>query len=284
MADLGALALIATGLGLGLRHGIDWDHIAAITDITGTMDDEELVKPVQGGADGVGAATLAPSRRYLTAESRHRFFLATLYAVGHALVVVVLGLIALWTSTILPDWIDPIMERVVGVTLLVLGGWILYSLWRHGRDFQLRSRWMLVFAAVGNAWAWLRSRLRGERYVRHDHWVSSYGWKTALGIGMIHGIGAETGSQALLLAATAGATTKVAGSVLLVAFVVGLVISNSIIAALTTFGFVSSSTRRTVFVVIGLIAGVFSLFLGFLFTTGIGVELPDLQELIDRVI
>jgi len=59
MADLGALALIATGLGLGLRHGIDWDHIAAITDITGTMDDDEPIKPVQGGADGVGAATLA---------------------------------------------------------------------------------------------------------------------------------------------------------------------------------------------------------------------------------
>lgn len=284
MADLGELALLATGLGLGLRHGIDWDHIAAITDITGTMGDEEKVKPVRGGADRAGAATLAPSGRFVTAESRHRFFLATLYAVGHAIVVVILGLLALWTSTILPAWVDPIMERVVGVTLLVLGAWIFYSLWRYGRDFQLRSRWMLVFAAVGNAWAWLRSRLSGERFVRHDHRVTNYGWKTALGIGMIHGVGAETGSQALLLAAAAGATTKVAGSLLLAAFVVGLVISNSIIAAFTTFGFVSSRTRRTVFVIIGVIAGAFSLFLGFLFTTGVGLELPDLQELIDQVI
>lgn len=30
----GGLALIVLGFVLGLRHGIDWDHIAAITDIT----------------------------------------------------------------------------------------------------------------------------------------------------------------------------------------------------------------------------------------------------------
>jgi high-affinity nickel permease len=29
-------ALLTTALVLGIRHGIDWDHIAAITDITST--------------------------------------------------------------------------------------------------------------------------------------------------------------------------------------------------------------------------------------------------------
>jgi high-affinity nickel permease len=37
MADLGLLALAGLGVSLGLRHGIDWDHIAAITDITGSV-------------------------------------------------------------------------------------------------------------------------------------------------------------------------------------------------------------------------------------------------------
>src|SRR3954465_14418046 len=32
-ADVG---ILLTGLLLGVRHGIDWDHIAAITDITST--------------------------------------------------------------------------------------------------------------------------------------------------------------------------------------------------------------------------------------------------------
>ena len=35
-AEIG-IALVATGVGLGIRHGIDWDHIAAISDVTGTQ-------------------------------------------------------------------------------------------------------------------------------------------------------------------------------------------------------------------------------------------------------
>lgn len=284
MADVGVLALLATGLGLGLRHGIDWDHIAAITDITATAGDADAPPPIRGGA--AASTDLAPESshgRFQSTDSLRRFFLATLYAVGHAVVVVALGLLAIWTSTLLPAWIDPVMERVVGATLLLLGLWIFYSLWRYGRDFQLRSRWMLVFAAIGRGWAWLRSRLGGETHVHHSHDTATYGWKTVLGIGMIHGIGAETGSQALLLAGAAGATTAAAGSALLASFVVGLIISNSIIAAFSTFGFVSSQTRRTVYVVIGIIAGVFSLIVGLLFLTGMGTTLPDMQEWLEQL-
>src|SRR3990170_1794883 len=32
----GSLGVLAGAFALGLRHGIDWDHIAAITDITST--------------------------------------------------------------------------------------------------------------------------------------------------------------------------------------------------------------------------------------------------------
>jgi len=35
-AEIG-MALLGTGLGLGLRHGIDWDHIAAISDVAGSQ-------------------------------------------------------------------------------------------------------------------------------------------------------------------------------------------------------------------------------------------------------
>src|SRR4029078_13027590 len=36
--DGGTLGLIATALTLGFRHGFDWDHLAAITDVTSTTD------------------------------------------------------------------------------------------------------------------------------------------------------------------------------------------------------------------------------------------------------
>lgn len=310
--DWGGLALIGTGLGLGLRHGIDWDHIAAITDITGTTTTESDVtardstearavsnalalvatssgNPATGDRQfwSSGSPPMA-STTHLTltsqrpawwpsADARGRFFLATLYALGHALVVVILGLLAIWASEILPGWIDPIMERIVGVTLLLLGLWIVYQLWQYGRDFRLRSRWMIVFSVVGGAWARLKSRVTGHEH-RHSP-IEQYGKRTAFGIGLIHGIGAETGSQALLLAGTAGATTRFAGSVLLTAFVVGLLFSNSLIAALSTFGFVSSQTRKNVYFVIGIIAAVFSIGVGALFVTGQGASLPDLAHL-----
>ena len=309
--DWGNLALIGTGLGLGLRHGIDWDHIAAITDITSTSSvvaDEPADETTEVAATPSSLVLATTSSRTLGADglphwstpweatefreqqtwphsapawwpsddARGRFFLATLYALGHALVVVVLGLLAIWASEILPAWIDPIMERIVGATLLLLGVWIIYQLWQYGRDFRLRSRWMIIFSLVGRTWAKIRGRLTGSEH-RHDP-IDQYGKRTAFGIGLIHGIGAETGSQALLLAGTAGATTRLSGSVLLGAFVIGLLCSNSMIAAFSTFGFVSGQTRKNVYFVFGIIAAIFSVVLGVFFVTGQGASLPDLAH------
>src|SRR5919197_734526 len=36
MDEAAGMGLLVTALVLGIRHGIDWDHIAAITDITST--------------------------------------------------------------------------------------------------------------------------------------------------------------------------------------------------------------------------------------------------------
>lgn len=282
MPEGSVLALVGLGVALGLRHGIDWDHIAAITDVTSSVVTTGEADAVQlSAADSGPGAALAvahPSRKMQ--EARDGFFLATFYALGHASVVVALGLLAIWASTVLPDWIDPILERVVGVTLLLLGLWIFYSLWRFGRSFRLRSRWMVVFSLVGQGWAMLKSKITGEP-AEHTHDIAQYGPKTAFGVGMIHGVGAETGSQALLLASAAGATTALTGTLILAAFTVGLLISNSLVAAFSVFGFVSSATRRNVYVVVGVIAGVFSLVVGAFFVTGQGAELPDLQEVLN---
>ena len=86
---------------------------------------------------GPGAATLSaipvpvptPDRTRLATEQRHAIALGTLYALGHGLVVVVLGSAALVLGTQLPDWVDPLMARVVGVTLLLLGLWVFVSLY-----------------------------------------------------------------------------------------------------------------------------------------------------------
>jgi cytochrome c biogenesis protein CcdA len=170
------------------------------------------------------------------------------------------------------------MGRIVGLTLLLLGAWVIYSVYRYaraGEAFRLRSRWMLVFDGVRYGWRRLQARLHGHEHVEPLE-MSSYGARTSFGVGMIHGIGAETGSQALLIAAVGGASSAGLGVPMLLAFVVGLLISNFAIVLVSSVGFVSSQTRERVYVAFGAVAGVFSLVLGAVFLIGLDGSLPDL--------
>lgn len=296
--DLSILGLLAGMAVLGFRHGFDWDHIAAITDITSTTTashaDSDLpaiapmprhehdAGPVEHGHghDGAGAIHVLSESRFAH-EQRHAVGLASLYALGHASVVLALGVLALLVGTVLPDWVDPILERVVGVTLVLLGIWVLISVVQYMRgkgDFRMRSRWMLVFDGVRYGWDRLQARIHGHQHEPIAH-ASQYGPMTAFGVGMIHGVGAETGSQALLLAGVAG-VTGAQGVVILSAFIVGLLASNTLVAVTSATGFIGAQRLRTVYVIVGAIAGVSSLIIGLFFIAGLGTALPDLQELL----
>src|SRR6266542_336560 len=135
--DLGILGLLAGMAVLGFRHGFYWDHIAAITDITSTTtashagEDVPAIAPMPRhehdagpaehghGHDDAGALHVLGESRFAH-EQRHAIGLASLYAVGHASVVLLLGVLALTLGAVLPEWVDPILERVVGVTLVLL--------------------------------------------------------------------------------------------------------------------------------------------------------------------
>jgi cytochrome c biogenesis protein CcdA len=279
LGGLGGLSLLSTGLLLGLRHGIDWDHIAAITDISSTTTAVEVTQPPAGDRKAPAGLRFRPAFGHLELRA---MWLSLLYAIGHAAVVFVLGVLALSLAAVLPEWIDPLMERVVGVTLLVLGLWVFYSLAQYLRgkgDFRLQSRWMLVFAGVRHAWHRVQHALGGEPHSEPFR-VDRYGPRTALGVGLIHGVGAETGSQALLIAAVGGASSQGLGLAMLLAFTLGLVISNSLVALLASTGYISSARARPFYLLIGLLTGVFSLVVGAFFVFGLGTQLPDLQQVL----
>ncbi len=274
MADGGLIALAGLGITLGLRHGIDWDHIAAIADITGSQE-----------------------------ERRSAVWLGTLYVLGHALVVFVLGLIAIAFGDLLPAGIDEAMGRIVGVTLIILGVFVVVSLLRHGRDFRLRSRWMLLFSGIRRGSRWVRSHVRrngngeGERtgpgdpsLLHHGHHgrpghhhhgapepddtFANYGTGTAFGVGMIHGVGAETPTQVVIFVASATAGGTGVGIGVLLAFIIGLVLANSFITVGSAVGFLSASRNFAVYATVGVLTAVFSLILGVLFVLGQESVLP----------
>jgi hypothetical protein len=298
--DLGTLALLLGMVALGFRHGFDWDHIAAITDITSTTTsghsevDVSAGSPVTPHGHDAGEMrghthehTTAPSAAHSFGESRfaheqrHAIGLASLYALGHATVVTALGILALMLGAVLPAWVDPILEKVVGFTLVLLGAWVIYSVVQYTRgkgEFRMRSRWMLVFDLARNAWGRLQARIHGHEHVPSAH-STQYGPRTAFGVGMIHGVGAETGSQALLLAGVAG-VTGATGIVILLAFVVGLLLSNTLVAVVSASGFIGAQRMQTLYVIVGALAGTASLAIGILFIGGLGSDLPDLQEML----
>jgi cytochrome c biogenesis protein CcdA len=281
-----SFGLLVAGFWFGFRHGIDWDHLAAITDITSSQDDR-----------------------------RRSVLFGTLYVVGHAVVVSVIGTVAILLGQELPESVDAAMGRIVGVTLLVLGVYVFVSLIRHGREFRMRSRWMLIFAGIRSLW-W---RIRGVPSARrtHDHerepvhahageaevaaderiaeWhhghhgrpghhhhkhpepddpFVDYQRGTAFLVGMLHGIGAETPTQILIFAAAAGAGGRAAGVAVLVAFLLGLMSSNSLITVGSAFGFLRASKNFALYATVAVITGVFSLVLGVLFILGKDTLLP----------
>lgn len=254
-----AWPLLISAAILGLRHGFDWDHIAAIMDIVGTNAEEAVNMPAQV----------------------HALVLSAAYALGHASVVMILGICALCFAAVLPNWVDPLVERLVGCTLLFLGVWVFLSLLRHfqGKEnFHLRSRWMLVFALSIRIRDWIWSELSGRKLSAAQN-VGQYGFRTSFGVGMIHGIGAETGTQVLLIAAIGGAASHGLGTAMLISFVIGLLVSNTLVAVVGTTGFTSSTGIKPLYLTAGVLTCVFSLTVGSYFVAGCANNLPDLQHL-----
>jgi high-affinity nickel-transport protein len=109
-----------------------------------------------------------------------------------------------------------------------------------------------------------------------DDPLVNHGRRTAFGIGMIHGIGAETPTPVLLFLAAAGAGGRGAGMVLLGCFLIGLLTSNTVVALVGTYGFLGASRNFAIYVGVSLVTAAFSLVIGSIFLFGTASSLPAL--------
>jgi high-affinity nickel-transport protein len=265
-----SMILLGTALSLGFRHGIDWDHLAAIVDIVGTRRRSEI-------ASGSGSAVIGSGS---AGTNGNLFILPSMYALGHALVVVALGVTALCFATVLPQWLDAWMQRLVGLTLVLLAALVFRSMClslKGEAELRLQSRWMLLFDWLQSVFC--RSRVHTDGTAKSAR-IKQYGKRSAFGIGMIHGIGAETGTQVLLIASVGGAGNQDLGLAMLLSFVIGLFLSNLFVAVLSSTGFATSSRFQPVYVAASLCTCVFSLFVGACFVAGRAECLPNLQRML----
>ena len=101
------------------------------------------------------------------------------------------------------------------------------------------------------------------------------GAKAAWGIGMLHGLGAETPSQILIFAA-ASASGSAAGIGVLTCFIVGLLCANTIVALAAAYGYLGASANRWLALSMSVATATFSLVVGALLVTGNSGNLPAL--------
>ncbi len=229
---------------LGFRHGFDYDHIAAISDITSVQQ-----KP----------------------SSAMR--LGLLYAAGHAAMIALLGSMVILFQLSLPHRLDSWAERLVGLTLILLAIYVMGSLvWGNPHAIP-PSRAALIIKGY--------RRLR-RRFSRTTSAAAStmndedlnYTGSIAFGIGVIHGLGAETPSQLalFLLAANLGGVAKGIGGMAM--FLAGLLVMNTLMTASACGLFHGSAPHPKVMRFFVGLTAVYSFVIGCVFLLGSSGRLP----------
>lgn len=150
--------ILALAFGLGLLHALDADHILAVTTLA-------CARP------GPGAAFAFCSR----------------WALGHGLTLLVIGGAVLLLGLAIPRELSHWAERLVGVVLIGVGGWVLFDLMRRRlgvgfhrhRDWPAHAHWQ-----------------REPGSVEHGH--------GALLVGVVHGTAGSAPLLAVLPVAAAG--------------------------------------------------------------------------------
>ena len=244
------LALLSCAL-LGLRHGFDYDHLAAISDITSVQ------------------------RTW-----REGMRLGLLYALGHAFTVAILGAAVIFLHIGLPEHMDAIGERLVGATLIALGIYVLVSFLRrkpehHHHHATPRSRIALLISGARYT-QWRVRRLANPTAPKPAPFIFRYDRTSVFTVGIIHGLGAETPSQLLLflLAANLGGTSR--GFLGLLCFILGLLLMNTLMTASASGIFATSTHRPRIQTLVTSLTAAYSFIIGIIFLFGASDKLPPL--------
>jgi high-affinity nickel permease len=232
---------------LGFRHGFDYDHIAAISDITSVQQ-----------------------------KTSTAMRLGLLYALGHATMIALLGSMVILFQLSLPHRLDSWAERLVGFTLILLAIYVMGSLiWGNQKTIP-PSRAALI--------------IRGYRKLRRRFSPSAalvapppntdedinYTGPIAFGVGVIHGLGAETPSQLalFLLAANLGGIAKGIGGMAM--FLAGLLIMNTLMTASASGLFRGAAPHPAVMRFFVGLTAIYSFVVGWVFLLGSSGSLPPI--------
>ncbi len=242
------LALVSAAV-LGFRHGLDYDHIAAITDIASVQD-----------------------------KARDAMRYGLLYVAGHAATVAVLGAATIAFRLTLPPSSDRWAERLVGATLVLLGIYVLGTFFRRKEHTHFRPRTRITLLVNAVLWMyWRLSRVFGStRAQAPEAFAHGYGNSSTFLVGVIHGLGAETPTQlaVFFMAAKLGGTA--AGLLGLGMFICGLLLMNTLMCASAAGLFTVVFSGPKAMQALTALTAAYSIGVGAIFLLGSAGSLPAL--------
>jgi high-affinity nickel permease len=217
------LSFTAFALLIGFRHGMDSDHVAAIADMVGA--EKQRVRQIKMGV---------------------------MYALGHGAIVLVIGLLAVFLGSRLPESFLSAMEVLVGVSLLVLGLFIFYSIFKQRESYEYQSRLEIVYTLIARMLKKDQSKLN----------LQKIGIVGAFMIGVLHGIGAETPTQVMLISSSVGMNSLLFASLQIILFTLGLLVATVLVTYVASWGFMKAGLKRKAYVLLGTLTGGYSVVLG----------------------
>lgn len=242
------LALLSAGV-LGFRHGLDYDHIAAITDLSSVQ-----------------------------AKARDAMRSGLLYVAGHATTIAILGAAAVAFRVSLPAASDRWAERLVGLTLLILGIYVLGTFFRESSHSHVHPRTRITLLINALLWVyWRLSRIFGGTRVEAPQiFKDGYGTASTFLVGVIHGLGAETPTQLLLFLMAANLGGTAIGLLGLLMFILGLLVMNTLMCASAAGLFSSTLARPGALRALTFATSAYSIVVGTVFLVGSAAKLPSL--------
>ena len=165
---------------------------------------------------------------------------------------------------------------LVGLTLLVLGIYVLGTLVLRPDDTLPKSRYMLLHAGYHRARLAFKRRAEGtpvEAYAPPKNFDA----RSVFVIGIIHGLGAETPSQLMIFLLAANLGGAALGMLGLGMFLAGLLTMNAVMTA-SAAGLFGASRHRPQFLrVVSALTAIYSLAMGIIFLSGRASFLPPIN-------
>lgn len=178
--------LLLFSFGVGLKHAVEPDHIAAVS-------------------------TIVSQRKDL----RTAWIVGGLWGVGHTISLMVAAILVIGLQLRISEWLASVLELSVGIMLIVLGLGTLRRLWRGGglhwhlhRHFGIAHAHPHVHDSAG---------INAHDANASTHHNLSFGMKPLI-VGMVHGM---AGSGALMLLVLATISSPTVGIAYIAIFGVG---------------------------------------------------------------